>query len=147
MASGLVNSHRFAEPTVMTSFDPSRCARCGTSSNEAINISVVDRKPCVMCGSLARAFSVSIRESVTIRKKLRMRQKRHGYKRPIFESVSGDDLHYKSGRWTKLTRSIDRENNHYREIVIDPETGEIIHSCDEPLTDHWNHGNAKRKKS
>jgi len=40
-------------------------------------------------------------------------------------------------------RHINRANNHYFELVDNPDTGEIYHRCDEPLSDHRNHGSAK----
>jgi hypothetical protein len=43
----------------------------------------------------------------------------------------------------RLDRVIDREKNRYTERVTDPATGEVVHECDEPLTDHQDHGAAK----
>lgn len=57
---------------------------------------------------------------------------------------SGDDLHRKSGKWYKKERIIDRDNDSYKEIVIDPDTGLVIHSCEEPLSQHQGHGSAKK---
>jgi hypothetical protein len=42
---------------------------------------------------------------------------------------------------------IDRDNNRYFEMVTDYESGEIIHHCEEPLSEHQGHGSAKPKKS
>ena len=44
-----------------------------------------------------------------------------------------------------IERCIDKDNNHYKEIVVDPETGEIIHQCEEPLSEHRGHGSDKKK--
>jgi hypothetical protein len=66
--------------------------------------------------------------------------------RPYFEAVSGADLQRKSGKWMHLERVVDRENDNYREVVKDPETGAIIHECEEPLSKHQGHGAAKHKK-
>ena len=74
-----------------------------------------------------------------------MKQKRPGHKKSIYESVSGDDLHRASGQWNKLTREIDRENNRYKEVIVNPETGEALRYCDQPLTDHTGRGSAKPK--
>ena len=76
-----------------------------------------------------------------------MKHKRPGIKKPIYECVSGDDLHRDSGQWNKLTREIDRENNRYRELIVNPESGETIRECDEPLTEHFGRGSAKSKSS
>ncbi|MBB3045890.1 uncharacterized Zn finger protein (UPF0148 family) [Litorivivens lipolytica] len=49
-----------------------------------------------------------------------------------------------TGRMSILERLIDKENDIYREKIIDKESGEIIHSDEEPLTDHTGHGSAKK---
>jgi len=38
---------------------------------------------------------------------------------------------------------IDRERDCYLERVTDPQTGAVIHACDEPLSAHWGHGSAR----
>lgn len=119
------------------------CAGCGASTDEQTSLPVADRKSCSSCGSTARNFDTHIHESITAREKIGMKQRRLGHKKPIFESVSGDDLHRASGQWNKLTREIDRENNRYKEIIVNPESGKTIRHCDEPLTDHINRGSAK----
>ena len=58
--------------------------------------------------------------------KIGIKHKRQGIKKPVYECVSGDDLHRVSGQWNKLTREIDRENNRYSELIVNPETGEVI---------------------
>ena len=60
------------------------------------------------------------------------------------EQLIGDDLHRDSGKFYKKVRVIDRENDKYLEMVSDPETGEVIHHCEEPLRDHFGHGSAKK---
>jgi hypothetical protein len=42
-------------------------------------------------------------------------------------------------------RLIDRQNNRYSEKVTARDTGEVIHHCDEPLTDHTGHGSDKKQ--
>ncbi|MCG6537661.1 MAG: hypothetical protein L7F78_23840 [Syntrophales bacterium LBB04] len=45
----------------------------------------------------------------------------------------------------KLSRVIDREKDIYYEVVFNPETGEIFHGCQEPLSQHRGHGASKKK--
>jgi len=45
----------------------------------------------------------------------------------------------------KLSRVIDRDNDIYHEVVTDPETGEVVHECREPLSQHRQHGTAKQE--
>ena len=127
--------------------DPTHCVACGNPIDEPMNTLPVDREPCPACGSLARSFSVSLHETLVIREKLGMKHKRPGHKKPIYESVTGDDLHRDTGQWNKLTREIDRENNRYKEVITNPESGEVLRHCEEPLTDHFDRGSAKPKPS
>ena len=41
-------------------------------------------------------------------------------------------------------RLIDRKNDRYFELVEDPDTDEVVHRCEEKLSDHRGHGSAKR---
>jgi hypothetical protein len=52
----------------------------------------------------------------------------------------------KSG-WVEKERRIDKTDNAatYDEIVIDPDTGDVIHELHEALEDHKGHGSAKFK--
>lgn len=43
-------------------------------------------------------------------------------------------------------RLIDWGNDRYKEVVTDPETGIIVHHCEEPLSKHRGHGSAKKTK-
>lgn len=58
---------------------------------------------------------------------------------------SGDDQRKADGKWMQKERVIDRDKNRYTEKVVDPDTGEVVHHCDEPLTDHVGHGSARLK--
>lgn len=86
-------------------------------------------------------------DSVTLREKVGLKHKRPAKSKPIYESVSGDDLHRTSGKWNRLEREIDRDDDRYRERIVDGETGEIIRQVDEPLTSHTGRGSAKRDPS
>ena len=121
------------------------CSSCKMLINESSNTSVNERKPCPTCGSLARTFNKSIQDKLTIREKFGLKHKRPGYKKPIYESVAGDDLHRATVKWNKLTREIDRENNLYKELIINPDTGDVIRDCQKPLTEHVDRGSAKSK--
>lgn len=123
------------------------CGECGVELEESPSLPHESRMPCPACGSITRAIQVSISESIVVREKLGMKGKRAGEKKSYIESISGDDLHRKTGKWMKLSRLIDRENNVYKEEVKDPATGDIVHRCEEPLSDHKGHGSAKRPKS
>lgn len=128
-----------------TTFDTTHCGACGATIDELGSTLPPDRKPCPSCGSLARAFGEFMHETLVLREKLGLKHKRPGHKKPIYESVSGDDLHRNSGKWSKLKREIDRENNRYREIIVDPINGEVLRQVNEPLSEHTGRGSAKPK--
>jgi len=89
---------------------------------------------------------VSITETLTLRETLVFKAKRQGQGKPYVEGRSGDDLHRKTGKWMKKEQVIHRENDQYKEVVTDPETGIIVHHCQEPLSKHRGHGSAKKTK-
>lgn len=122
------------------------CGECGAELQESPSLSTKERRPCPNCGSMTRAIQVSISENIAIREKLGVKGKHKDAKKPFIVTVSGDDLHRKTGNWMKLDRVIDRENNLYKEEVKDPETGHIVHRCEEPLTEHRGHGTEKHRK-
>ena len=69
-----------------------------------------------------------------------------GIKKAAVELVQGDDLYRKSGKWNKMKRLIDRTGDDYEKLIVDPDTGEIIHHCHERLSEHQGHGSAKPPK-
>jgi hypothetical protein len=89
----------------------------------------------------------SIFETVTIHTDLRLKHKRLAAKKPLSEQRHGDSFSTKLGRWMHRSRVIDRENDRYFESVLDPQTGETIHHCAEPLSEHQGHGTAKMPRS
>ena len=64
----------------------------------------------------------------------------------LLEFQVGDDLCKESGKFMQKERYIDRENNKYKETVIDPTTKKLIHKSEHALTEHTGHGSAKYKK-
>ncbi|MEW5802370.1 MAG: hypothetical protein AB1847_09735 [bacterium] len=124
---------------------PITCKKCGLILNESLLPEM--RIPCPMCGSISRSFEVSIEEKIKVYSKLGLRHKRGRVPgRHSYESITGADLHKKTGKWMKIDRVIDRENDFYFEKVIDPKTKKIVHCCQEPLSSHQGHGSAKKKE-
>jgi hypothetical protein len=77
---------------------------------------------------------------------LGIKAKREGQKKPFSEQKSLPVLQRSTGRMAKHDRLIDRDNDNYEERVVDLETGEVLHECKEPLSEHQGHGSAKIKK-
>jgi len=82
-----------------------------------------------------------------MKSKLSYKGKRGGKGKPFIKGVIGDDLYRKFQKWVRLERVIDRDNNIYKEVVVDPTTGEEIYKCDEHLSQHVGHGDDIKNKS
>jgi len=87
---------------------------------------------------------VSLEGSITPRVSLRYKA-RHGQgKEPHRKGVVKASWSHLLRRWLRLERTIDREADLYEETVYDPESDDVIHHQREPLSQHTNHGDAKR---
>jgi hypothetical protein len=84
-------------------------------------------------------------ETLVARDGYGFKAKRLTQKKPYVEGLSRPDYSYSRGKLVHLQRLIDRDNDQYLEKITDYETGEVIHHCDEPLSRHQGHGDAKRK--
>jgi RecJ-like exonuclease len=115
-----------------------RCGDCGKKLSERDEI-------CSNCGSKKLHQVLILEEKLEIHERIKGKIKEKGAK-PVQEFTAGDDLHRKSEKWHHREMYIDRKNDSYREIVKDKTTGEIIHKCEEPLSEHIGHGSAKHKK-
>lgn len=120
-----------------------RCINC----NEVLTEDFRDPEiPCPHCGSTARAFSVEIADTVEVIDTWRMRGYRAGVsrKRGLFiDSLSGYVAQRgRGGAIAQVVRVIDRDRDPpwYTETVTMRDTGEVIHHCSEPLSQHKGHG-------
>lgn len=124
-----------------------KCAKCSRVLSDAPDVPVEQRQPCPSCGSTARAFEDEILETVNVRESLGMKARHGPTGRPFYETKSGADFHRTSGLWMQRDLVIDRDNDRYFERIIDPETGEVLRICEEPLSQHRGHGKAKRRSN
>lgn len=63
------------------------------------------------------------------------------------DDFSGWDWSVDRQKYVRKESLIDRDANRRYEKVIDPDTGEVIHHCDYPLTEHCGHGSAKESRA
>ena len=124
-----------------------KCGNCGQVLDEWTNLKVGERKPCPTCGSASRRFGVAIEGTQSFKTKFGRKARRGGKGRPFYEAVTGDDLHRKTGIWYYRDWIVDRARDWYKEVITDPRTGETIHKCEEPLSEHKGHGSAKHSKT
>jgi hypothetical protein len=61
------------------------------------------------------------------------------------EALRGNEFSV-DGHLMEKERILDRENNCYKEQVVDTDTGEVVRYVDGPLSDHIGHGTEKHKK-
>ncbi|QWE17165.1 hypothetical protein [Polynucleobacter sp. AP-Nino-20-G2] len=100
---------------------------------------------CPTCGSSAKTIHVEIIEKVNARDGVGMKAKRPGERRPYIEDLSIPEHSHSLEKIVHRARIIDRDKDRYFEKITDYETGEIIHHCEEPLSQHQGHGSAKKK--
>lgn len=105
---------------------------------------------CPKCGSISHTIEMGITEKmgVTLHENIKGKLKDPAFnskRNPRYDFFEGDEVRKKDGKWMKKTRILDKYNNKYIEKVIDPDTGEVIHENEEPLSEHFGHGSAKFK--
>lgn len=126
------------------------CKSCGAVFRGEDARAIVNAQPpvCVFCSG--RTFKIGmgvedhagpIHERARIKVKDPSKRSREKIRVEVFV---GDDLMKTTGRWMRKHRRTDRDADHYVETVTDPATGEVIHYCNEPLSQHQGHGSAKR---
>jgi len=126
-----------------------RCSQCGKLVDEQPDAMV--SLPCPSCGGMARTVHLAIEDQVgvglmdSLRGKVKDQTRRSDEKlrRDFF---TGAELQRSTGKFVQKDRIIDKDRDHYFEKVVDPKTGEVIHLCEEPLSQHWGHGSAKLRK-
>jgi len=121
-----------------------QCNQCGKSLDEPPGLSPEGRTPCPLCGSTSRKFGVDIHSELTPRAMLSFKGRHVGGGRPFVKGKVDSDLHRKSGRWMRLERIIDRAKDWYREHISDRATGNVSLHVEEPLSQHREHGAAKK---
>ncbi len=100
-----------------------------------------DRQPCPNCGSRDRNIGISLTDAVAIHDWMRLKQKRPGVNGYLLEAtMNKPGVQRSTGRPNRLTRAFDKGTDSYEEIVIDEETGEVLHRQSHRLTEHKGHG-------
>ncbi len=126
------------------------CGHCGKILDEPSDIAVEERAPCPDCRSKSRQFGKILSDELEIRDGVRGKARsgeagKPGGK-PWLTFMSEPSWSHRYKKWMQREKTENRRDDRYTEVVKDPNTGEIIHECDEPLSEHQGHGSAKRKK-
>ena len=128
-----------------------KCAGCGAILEAgAAAGGIASPSSCVNCGSTQQTVRLVFHDEIMIkaRDRVELKVKDNSFpskKRVRKELIKGFDVRVSKGDYVHKEREIDRDNNTYREHITE-ETGEVIHSVSESLTDHFGHGSAKFKK-
>ena len=92
-------------------------------------------------------MSSTIAEEIKVHEfvEVRVKDPRFSSKRNPRVKFKGGASYWRDGkRWMLREMRVDKAQDQYREVVSDPETGEIIRECEEPLSKHRGHGDDKR---
>jgi len=65
-------------------------------------------------------------------------------RRYSLETVEGIERRRDGTGFVEIHRVIDRENNLYIERIVDPNTGRILRSIEEPLSNHTKRGTVRK---
>ena len=123
------------------------CKNCGASLNDEPTPSSADRAPCPTCGSKLRLFKKEISASVSFRAGVRGAAYRVSKSKWFAKFRSEPSFHRRLGIWAQRLMSLNKRSDSYSETVTNPETGEVIHHCSEPLSEHKGHGSARTTKN
>ena len=123
------------------------CGGCGRQLEEPPSTPAGKRIACPDCGSQSRKFGVEITSvaqvEAGVKGKARSGEAGKPGGRPWLWTMSGPSWSHDRQKWMHREKTENRRDNHYSEVVWDPDTGEIIHECEEPLRDHQGHGSAR----
>ena len=145
---------------------PWRCAECKNILGAEHCQPGPERVPCPTCGSLARTVGVGIQAAtsqvasvskqtaklVTTEIKplpmIKMVGLRAGLSKTkgwfVKQLIGLVQQRNRGNAVASHERRADRPNDRYTETVTVIETGEVVHHCDERLTDHRGHGSDRR---
>ncbi len=126
-----------------------KCVNCSRPLSN-IELSTGQRVACYLCGSTKRSYSETLVDSASIYDSLRGRLKRPSFpskKKLRGESFIGFEFSHKLQKMVHKIRDFDRDTDKYIERITDIQSGEIIHECIEPLSEHIGHGTPKKKQS
>ena len=124
------------------------CGKCGATIDEDSGIRPEERVPCPNCDSVDRKYLLHAEVKLESKATAKMKGYRgDASKRNWFvQIIEGVSLYLKTGKWNIFKRTMDREKDLYDEEFTDPDTGEVIHKCTEPLSKHTGHGDARKQK-
>lgn len=126
----------------MTPMSSTKCASCTTSLE-----GTPPGQPCQVCGATARVLVRVVSDEVRVLDGYAFKQlcPSNTGKRKV--AAEGFSRHEPSRRAALVhhERVIDRRNDKYREVVVDADTGVVLHRDEGRLSEHRGHGSAKSR--
>ncbi len=127
-----------------------RCGTCGLELDEKTGTEKNQRAPCPKCGSTVRSHAVEMRVGLRILTGLKATGLRGGMSRTkgwFMRTFSGQvPQRNRDNAIANVERTFDRDGDRYIEKVTLRDSGEVIHSTNEPLSKHRGHGSDRQKK-
>jgi hypothetical protein len=120
------------------------CKSCAYLVCEISNADEDKAKECPKCGSLRRFHLTWNPPQLTGLKSLSWQGSKSNYGH---KGIVGPSYSKSLNRYVFRAVSIEKSIDRYSEIIVDPETGQVLHHCDEPLSKHQGHGSAKKRPS
>ena len=122
------------------------CKECGFKTEYDTRSEQFTSYKCPKCGNKCLSVHIDLGSDpidFNLHETVKGKMKKKGVKKPLKETINGEELYISENKWVQKTRIIDRVNDTYYEEVSDQ--GEIIHHCEEKLSEHYGHGSAKNK--
>ena len=94
-----------------------RCGTCGREIDQPSFTPVDERIPCPDCGSPTRWITAWLTDSVATHDSVSTRLRRSGSPGWAVKTVGGDSYTHDLEAWGRLGRTVDRENDVYREVI------------------------------
>lgn len=120
-----------------------QCAECGEEVKRGR-----PGEPCRVCGGTSRVLVRVVTEQIRVLDGYAFKQKRHssvGRRRIVAEGFSRYEPSHKAAL-VRHDRSVDRDKDRYRELVVDADTGTVLHHDEGKLSEHQGHGSAKKRR-
>jgi hypothetical protein len=126
--------------------DVVRCSTCGLEIDEKIK-----RAACPTCGSDARTHAAGVADGIKILTAMTARGFHDGMSRTEGWFIRTDcrqvPQRSRDNAIANVERIFDRTGDRYIEKVTMCDSGEVIHSTNEPLSAHKGHGSDKPRKT